>query len=94
MDYQNLHVEDGDIVTLTITRPSARNALSAGLLAEALSRLAPDHRTVVVRAYYLGQSLTELAEALNVPRDTVRSRLHYGLHALRIALQEEGRSEC
>lgn len=34
MDYLNLHVEDGDIVTLTITRPSARNALSAGVLAE------------------------------------------------------------
>ncbi|WP_328993578.1 hypothetical protein OG394_04485 [Kribbella sp. NBC_01245] len=59
-------------------------------VAEALSRLTPDHRTVVVRAYYLGQSVAELAEALNVPRDTVRSRLHYGLHALRIALQDEG----
>ena len=61
-------------------------------VAEALSRLAPDHRTVVVRAYYLGQSIAELAETLNVPRDTVRSRLHYGLHALRIALQEESTS--
>jgi len=62
-------------------------------VAEALNRLAPDHRTVVVRAYYLGQSIAELAEALNVPRDTVRSRLHYGLHALRIVLQEESTRE-
>jgi RNA polymerase sigma-70 factor, ECF subfamily len=75
--------------------PSARlssealNRMEPLQVAEALSRLASDHRTVVVRAYYLGQSVAELAEALNVPRETVRSRLHYGLHALRLALQEE-----
>ncbi|MFB6721023.1 sigma factor-like helix-turn-helix DNA-binding protein [Kribbella sp. NPDC056345] len=62
-------------------------------VAEALNRLAPDHRTVVVRAYYLGQSVAEQSEALNVPRDTVRSRLHHGLHALRIALQEESTTD-
>lgn len=79
--------------------PSARlssnalNRMEPLQVAEALSRLTPDHRTVVVRAYYLGQSVAELAEALNVPRNTVRSRLHYGLHALRIALQDEGTTE-
>ncbi len=35
MDYDYLHIEDdSDIVTLTVTRPSARNALSVGVLTE------------------------------------------------------------
>lgn len=66
------------------------SALDSWLVADALTQLAPDHRTVIVRAYYMGQSVTELAEALDVPPGTVRSRLHYGLRALQLALQERG----
>ncbi|MEV4313641.1 sigma factor-like helix-turn-helix DNA-binding protein [Actinocrispum sp. NPDC049592] len=60
------------------------------LVADALSALAPDHRAVIVRAYYLGHSVAELAAALDVPQGTIRSRLHYGLHALWLALRERG----
>jgi RNA polymerase sigma-70 factor (ECF subfamily) len=66
------------------------SALDSWLVADALSQLTPDHRTVIVRAFYMGQSVAELAEVLNVPRGTVRSRLHYGLRALRVALLEKG----
>nr|WP_083467402.1 sigma-70 family RNA polymerase sigma factor [Kibdelosporangium sp. MJ126-NF4]CEL23410.1 RNA polymerase sigma-54 factor RpoN [Kibdelosporangium sp. MJ126-NF4]CEL23474.1 RNA polymerase sigma-70 factor [Kibdelosporangium sp. MJ126-NF4]CTQ96854.1 RNA polymerase sigma-54 factor RpoN [Kibdelosporangium sp. MJ126-NF4] len=66
------------------------SALDTWLVADALSQLTPDHRTVIVRAYYMGQSVAELAELLDVPPGTVRSRLHYGLRALRLALQERG----
>jgi RNA polymerase sigma-70 factor (ECF subfamily) len=64
--------------------------LDSWLIADALTQLTPDHRTVIVRAYYMGQSVAELAEALDVPPGTVRSRLHYGLRALQLALQERG----
>lgn len=64
--------------------------LDAWLIADALSQLKPEHRVVIVRAYYRGESIAELAEALDVPPGTVKSRLHYGLRALRLALEENG----
>ncbi len=45
---------------------------------------------MIVRAYYRGESVAELAAALDVPPGTVKSRLHHGLRALRRALQENG----
>jgi RNA polymerase sigma-70 factor (ECF subfamily) len=66
------------------------SALNSWLVADALTQLTPDHRTVLVRAYYMGHSVAELAIAMDVPPGTVRSRLHYGLRALRLALQERG----
>ena len=60
------------------------------LVAEALSSLEPEHRVVVVRAFYRRQSVAELADALGLPQHTVKSRLHQGLQALRLALRENG----
>ena len=45
---------------------------------------------MVVGAYYGGRSVAELSGELGVPAGTVKSRLHYGLRALRLALQEKG----
>ena len=64
--------------------------LDAWLIADALSQLKPEHRVVIVRAYYRGESVAELAKILGVPAGTVRSRMHYGLRALRLALEENG----
>jgi RNA polymerase sigma-70 factor, ECF subfamily len=52
--------------------------------------LTTEHRAVVVRAYYRGQSVAEMADELDIPAGTVKSRLHYGLRALRLTLQEKG----
>jgi RNA polymerase sigma-70 factor (ECF subfamily) len=43
---------------------------------------------VVVHSYYRGESMAEIARALDIPEGTVKSRLHYALRALRLALQE------
>lgn len=64
--------------------------LDSWVVADALLALSPDHRAVVVRAYYGGRSVAELAHELDIPPGTVKSRLHYGLRALRLALQEKG----
>jgi RNA polymerase sigma-70 factor, ECF subfamily len=69
---------------------TTESALDSWLVADALTQLPPEHRTVIVRAYYMGQSVAELAAELDVPPGTVRSRLHYGLRALQLALQERG----
>jgi RNA polymerase sigma-70 factor (ECF subfamily) len=60
------------------------------LIADALTSLSPEHRAVIVTAYFGGRNTSELAEELGIPEGTVKSRLHYGLRALRLALQERG----
>lgn len=62
----------------------------AMLIEEALGALSDAHRDVVVRAYYRGLTVAEIADELAVPEGTVKSRLHYGLRALRLGLQERG----
>jgi RNA polymerase sigma-70 factor, ECF subfamily len=69
----------------------ATDAIFESILVEdALATLGPDHRGVVVRAYYGGRSVREIAEEMDIPEGTVKSRMHYGLRALRLALQEKG----
>ncbi len=60
------------------------------LVTEALLALSEEHREVVVRAYHGRRTVAEIAAELDIPPGTVKSRLHYGLRALRLALQERG----
>lgn len=64
--------------------------LDGWLVADALGDLSHDHRSVIVHAYYGGRSIAEVAQELDIPEGTVKSRLHYGMQALRLALQERG----
>jgi RNA polymerase sigma factor (sigma-70 family) len=54
--------------------------------------LSPEHRTVLVLHYYLGQTLSQVAETLSISPGTVGSRLHYATQNLRAALESEARS--
>ncbi|VEG40118.1 sigma-70 family RNA polymerase sigma factor [Mycolicibacterium flavescens] len=65
-------------------------AVDKWVLAEALKSLSADHRTAIVRAYYFGQTVADIAAHERIAPGTVKSRLHYGLRALRMALQERG----
>lgn len=64
--------------------------LDAMLLRDAIASLSEQHREVIVRAYYGGHSVAQLSEVLGVAEGTVKSRLHYGMRALRLAFQERG----
>lgn len=64
--------------------------LDEWIVAEALDRLTPEHREVIVECYYRGRSTAEAAETLHIPAGTVKSRTHYALRALRLAMQEMG----
>ena len=64
--------------------------LDSWLLADAFSSLSAEHRRAVVNAYYIGHSVAEIARREDIPEGTVKSRLHYALRALRLALQERG----
>ncbi|WP_157155674.1 MULTISPECIES: sigma-70 family RNA polymerase sigma factor [unclassified Diaminobutyricimonas] len=72
-------------------REDSTDALFESLLVEeALATLDLEHRAVIVHAYYGGCSIAEVADRLGIPQGTVKSRLHYGLRTLRLALQEKG----
>ena len=53
---------------------------------EALAELPPDQRAVVVMRHLLGYTPGEIAQALDLPRGTVNSRLRRGLDAMRGAV--------
>jgi RNA polymerase sigma-70 factor, ECF subfamily len=65
-------------------------ALDAVLISDALHALSPRHREVLLESYYGGRTAAQIAEAHGLPAGTVRSRIHYALRALRLALQERG----
>lgn len=65
-------------------------AVDKWVLSDALKSLSADHRTAIVRAYYLGQTVADIAQQEGIPPGTVKSRLHYALRALRMALHERG----
>lgn len=74
--------------------PEAR-ALAAeqgGEVRAALAQLSEEYRVVVVLRFYQGFSLHEIAETLQIPLGTVKSRLSVGLHRLRtkLTLVQEG----
>ena len=58
----------------------------------ALGRLSPEHKAVLVMKDMEGQKYEEMAEVLGVPIGTIRSRLHRARVELREILEKDG--EC
>ncbi|GAA1302134.1 sigma-70 family RNA polymerase sigma factor [Saccharothrix xinjiangensis] len=65
-------------------------ALDRWLVEEALTRISADHRIALVETYLRGRSYREVAAELVIPQATLRSRVFFGLKALRLALEEMG----
>jgi RNA polymerase sigma-70 factor (ECF subfamily) len=66
------------------------SAMRGWQVEEAIRRLTPEHRYVVVHTYFGRYSSQELAKNLGVPEGTVRSRLFYALRSLRLTMDEMG----
>lgn len=58
-------------------------------MADALARLEPDLRAVVVLRFYADLATDDIARKLGIPTGTVKSRLHRAVAALRRALPPE-----
>ena len=58
------------------------------LLKASLQRIPEEQRVVVVMKQYQGLKFTEIADILKEPVNTVKSRLYYGLKALKKHLEE------
>ena len=82
-----------EVELTAIDAPSIPDASSRLALQEqvddALGRLDPGQRAVVALYYLLGMPLTEVATVLGIPVGTAKSRLHYGLAAMRTAALRE-----
>lgn len=62
----------------------------------ALQQLTPEYRAVIVLRHFVGQSYSEIADALAIPERTVKSRLYAGRQRLGEQLlgwKEEGKEE-
>ena len=64
--------------------------LQSWVVADAITQLSSEHRAVLLECYYRGRSVAEAARRLGIPEGTVKSRTHYALRALRLALEEMG----
>jgi RNA polymerase sigma-70 factor, ECF subfamily len=60
---------------------------------EAIRRLSDDHRRAVVEVHLRGRSYEEAGIDLGIPAGTVKSRVFYGVRALRGILDEMGWSD-
>jgi RNA polymerase sigma-70 factor (ECF subfamily) len=77
-----------EIDLLVIPVPDeTQHVVDSIILVDALNELAPLHRDVLVEIFYRRLTATEAATVLGIPIGTVKSRVFYGLRALRLALE-------
>jgi RNA polymerase sigma-70 factor (ECF subfamily) len=80
----------GDQLDSMVAADDIDSALDSVLVTDALGALSPAHRAVLIDCYYRGRTTREVAQERGLPAGTIRSRLHYALRALGLALQERG----
>ncbi len=70
--------------------PEQEHGLAAGSVTEALDRLSPQHREIIVLVALEEMSYRDVAEILGVPQGTVMSRLSRAREHLRQMLEARG----
>ncbi len=83
-------LSDSNIQPVEAVEPSLESAMDSWLVEEALRRIRDDQRIAIVETYLKGRSYSEVAAATSTNEATLRSRVFYGLKALRVALEELG----
>jgi len=83
-------------VTILPNEPAEADKASAladrDLIERGLRRLTVPQQTILVLSFYIGMTPTEAADALDIPVGTAKSRLHYAIEALRVAIAADERS--
>lgn len=85
-----LEVSTADVPESAASGDDTDAALLTWVVADALASLSVHHREVIVECYYRDRSVAQAARRLGIPEGTVKSRAHYALRALRVALEELG----
>ncbi|WP_238157286.1 sigma-70 family RNA polymerase sigma factor [Kribbella sp. VKM Ac-2571] len=82
--------EVADVVdTPPVTGDHSESVVNTMVVMDALDKVSPEHREVLVQLYYRGRSVAEAAKELGVPPGTVKSRSYYALRALRAVMAEK-----
>lgn len=85
---------DADMPRIVDLRPTPRaraeESESYGVVRDAIERLAPDEREVLLLRFELGLSYREIGEIQDTPETTVKSRVYKLLGALKQSLTESG----
>lgn len=83
---ESVHADVPDLAVVD----ESEQVLQQWVVAQALTRLSAEHRAVLRECYFAGRSVADAARTLGIPEGTVKSRTHYALMNLRLALQEMG----
>ncbi|HYD24029.1 MAG TPA: sigma-70 family RNA polymerase sigma factor [Croceibacterium sp.] len=83
------HDRDGRISTAAGPEEEYELSRLRRLLKTAMAELSPDHRAVVDLTYFHELGYREIAEILNCPVDTVKTRMFYARRHLRRCLEGE-----
>jgi RNA polymerase sigma-70 factor (ECF subfamily) len=60
------------------------------ILRNCLARLSPDHREIVDLVYYQGMAISEVAEIVGIPENTVKTRMFHARKQLSVLLAAAG----
>jgi len=83
-----IEVGDAELTTIPDQRDPISSSLQAHIIWQAVARLTPRHRAVLIQVYHHDRSLTDTAQHLGIPIGTVKSRTHHALRSLRTILDE------
>ena len=94
--YKNQNLNDDSAEEMDLfSSPDAENQLDNVVLAEraalvktALDKIAPEQKQVLEVAYFEGYTQNEIAERLNLPIGTVKTRMRSGMKALQDLLKD------
>ena len=86
-------LEEGG-AAMTVAGPTALDLLQerdmSRLVARAIEALPDEQREIIILKEYQGLTFLEIAQVLDVPISTVKTRLYRGLDQLRVRLEREG----
>ena len=77
---------DCDLARLPESSDTIERVMTVLSVRAALPQLSQAHRVVLIELYYNGRTHAEIAARLGVPAGTVRSRAHYAIRSLAVAI--------
>jgi RNA polymerase sigma-70 factor (ECF subfamily) len=84
-----VEINDSELASYPAERDLIDETLVAQAVRQAMARLTPEHRTVLLQIYHRGLTFADVAQELGIPVGTVKSRTHYALRSLRAVLESQ-----
>jgi len=85
--------DDSQVLPSEIHAFTANNVSSNKIITKALQTIPSEQRIIIIMKHYHGLKFREISEIVKEPINTVKSRLYYGLTALRKIIVEWGISK-